>query len=123
MEIIYKLKISDNILSDLLENYRNKIIIFEEDVYEELKNMGNIPRVDKKIIPIIKLKKIFYDDSFKNIYIGYVSVDEKFCIVCSKIKNKKYLLKMIKYTNVAKKIEIEYKGNTFFEIISMILVK
>ena len=124
MKLIKKLELSDNLLQDLIEIDRKKIkkaIVFDDRVYEEIRKITPKEIKSEKIIPIKKTRRIYFRDEYNNIFIGYDSLDESFCVVCDYISSNLYLLKGFRYKNKISQIDIDYNISKF--IIFIILLK
>ena len=126
MIILKKLEISDNILQDLINLARiktKKIIVFDNRIFEKIKEIKPKEINNKKIIPIKKTKKIFIEDEY-NIYIAYDSLNESFSVVCNRISDDLYLLKGFRYNNKIYEENIEYyMMNNFIKKIILSQIK
>lgn len=124
MKLIKKLELSDNLLQDLIEIDRKKIkkaIVFDDRVYEEIKKIR--PKKIKKVIPIKKTRRIYFRDDDNNIFIGYDSLNESFCMVCICISSNLYLLKGFRYKNQIEKIDIDYNVSKIIILIILLKLK
>lgn len=126
MIILKKLEISDNILKDLINLARiktKKIIVFDNRIFEKIKEIKPKEINNKKIIPIKKSKKIFIEDEY-NIYIAYDSLNDSFSVVCNRISSDLYLLKGFRYKNNIYEEDIEYyMTNNFIKKIILSQIK
>lgn len=126
MELIKKLEISDNLLRDLIEIDRKKIkkaIVFDDRVYEEIKKIKPEEIKEEKIIPIKKTRRIYFRDADNNIFIGYDSLNESFCMVCTNISSNLYLLKSFRYKNKIYQMDIDYNVSKIIILIILLKLK